>query len=384
LVSDTIVKIVQRADELAEFLAVYAKVNGVTPDKLKGKLSAQVKLGLARAFENFDRYQLAKYNREGVVRMRDVAFLAHYRPANDDRGALVANLVNRSFFPKATKSSGFPVQEAYHLDGEPHLDSADTWEHRLSEGGNKKLTFEEMLRENKLGYLALLRNLRGMMEAGVDADLVREAILARRGARRVLPFRYVSAARACPQLEPAIDQALVAAIGDMSPLPGKTIILVDVSGSMDAPLSPRGVQARKASGYQSNVPDLTRMDAAATLAAVVPGNVRVFSFSDEAREVPARKGMAGVDAIVRSQPHRGTYLGGAISRVNGLPHDRLIVITDEQSHDRVPSPTARHAYMINVASYQHGVGYDGGWIHLDGFSEQVLRYIAEYETEFAQ
>ncbi len=34
--------------------------------------------------------------------------------------------------------------------------------------------------------------------------------------------------------------------------------------------------------------------------------------------------------------------------------------------------------MINVASYRNGVGY-GRWTHLDGFSEQVLRYIAEYE-----
>jgi hypothetical protein len=42
---------------------------------------------------------------------------------------------------------------------------------------------------------------------------------------------------------------------------------------------------------------------------------------------------------------------------------------------------ARRAYMINVASYRNGVGY-GRWVHLDGFSEQVLRYIAEYERSF--
>ena len=36
--------------------------------------------------------------------------------------------------------------------------------------------------------------------------------------------------------------------------------------------------------------------------------------------------------------------------MNGLPHDRLIVITDEQSHDRVPDPVASKAYMVNIAS----------------------------------
>jgi hypothetical protein len=59
-------------------------------------------------------------------------------------------------------------------------------------------------------------------------------------------------------------------------------------------------------------------------------------------------------------------------------HDRLIVVTDEQSHDRVPGPEAKHAYMINVASNRNGVGY-GRWTHIDGFSEGVLRFIHEVE-----
>ena len=88
--------------------------------------------------------------------------------------------------------------------------------------------------------------------------------------------------------------------------------------------------------------------------------------------------MAGVDAIVRSQHHGSTNLGSAVGKVNALAHDRLIVVTDEQSHDRVPEPEARHAYMINVASNRNGVGY-GRWTHIDGFSEGVLRFIHEVE-----
>jgi hypothetical protein len=59
--------------------------------------------------------------------------------------------------------------------------------------------------------------------------------------------------------------------------------------------------------------------------------------------------------------------------------DRLVVITDEQSHDRVPQPEGAPAYMINVASNRNGVGY-GRWTHIDGFSENVLRFMREIEA----
>jgi hypothetical protein len=225
-----------------------------------------------------------------------------------------------------------------------------------------------LIRENNLGYLALLRNLRGMTEVGVDETLIKEALLARKGAQRVLPFRYVAAARACPRLEPTIDQALSEAISELPVFSGKTAILVDVSGSMDVPLSQRS--------------DLKRIDAAAALASLVHGDVRMFSFSNQVVEVPPRRGMAGVDALVRSQPHGGTALAAAVAALNQqVPHDRLIVITDEQATDgRVPEPVASKAYMINVASYKNGVGY-GRWRHIDGFSEGVLKWIHEVERD---
>jgi hypothetical protein len=56
--------------------------------------------------------------------------------------------------------------------------------------------------------------------------------------------------------------------------------------------------------------------------------------------------------------------------------DRLIVVTDEQSHDPVPQ---LKGYMINVASNQNGVGY-GQWVHIDGWSDKVLDYIVKYEA----
>ena len=337
LVADTIARVVQRPDELTEFLAIYWR-NGKRP------LSKQAKRGLGRAFTKFDAYQLAKYDRDGPIKLRDVLFLTHPKPKDEAQAALWKSVAERT------------------------LPTPDTWEVSLSGGADKRETFERLLREGKLGYLALLRNLRNMDQAGVDEALVKDAILQRRGAHRVLPFRYVAAARAAPRFEPWLDEALMEAVLEGLVFSGRTIVLVDVSGSMNAPLSAKS--------------DLKRIDAAAALASVVPGDLRVFTFSNGVVEVPARRGMAGVDAVIRSQPHGGTELGKAVAHVNRLPHDRLIVVTDEQAAGPVPDPKAPLAYMVNVASARNGVGY-GGWTRIDGFSEAVLRFMHEHEAQGA-
>ena len=335
LVADTVARVVQRADEPGELVALHHRLGA------KRMLPAQMRKGLARAIAKFDEYELAKYDRDGAVKLRDVLRLVRPTPKDEAQSALWKRVKERT------------------------LAMPDTWEVALSGCADKRATFERLLRERKLGYLALLRNLRNMVQAGVDDGLMRQAILARKGgAQRVLPFRYVAAARTAPQFEPFLDEALRAAIAEMPALRGKTIVLVDVSGSMTSRMS------RKS--------DLTRMDAAAALGAIVPGDLRLFTFSSDLVEVPPRRGMAGVDAIVRSQYHGSTNLGSAVGRINALKHDRLIVVTDEQSHDRVPEPGAKHAYMINVASYRNGVGY-GRWTHIDGFSEGALRFIHEVE-----
>ena len=58
-----------------------------------------------------------------------------------------------------------------------------------------------------------------------------------------------------------------------------------------------------------------------------------------------------------------------------------MVITDEQSHDHVPAPHGR-GYVINVASNRNGVEY-GQWMHVDGWSEGVVEFIAELERSDA-
>ena len=150
-------------------------------------------------------------------------------------------------------------------------------------------------------------------------------------------------------------------------------MLVDVSGSMNDKLSTRS--------------DMTRMDAACALASLINGDVRMFTFSNLLCEVPPRRGMAGVDALRNSQPHQGTELFGAVATLNQqVDYDRLIVISDEQAatgyqSTHLQSPKGK-GYMINVASAKNGVGY-GQWVHIDGFSEAVLTFVAEHERSAA-
>jgi 60 kDa SS-A/Ro ribonucleoprotein len=344
LVAETLERVIQRADELGEFVALYWK-------EKKQPLSAGVKRGLARAFVKFDAYQLAKYDRESAVKLRDVLFLCHAKPRDEAQAAVWKRLV------------------------EGKLEAPDTWEVALSARKGKKETFERLLEEGKLGGMAVLRNLRLMTAAGVAPKLIRERL--EKGVARALPFRLVTAARHAPKLEDALEAAMLKGIAGLAKLPGATGLLVDVSGSMNTAL------ARKS--------ETTRMDAAAGLAILLREKAEDFciaTFSDACVELPARRGFALRDAIVKSQDHSGTYLKRALTELHEKRDwqklERVIVVTDEQSHDGIlPAWTAK-AYVVNVAPYKNGLSYGNGWTHIDGWSERVVDYIAAVEEEAAE
>ncbi|MDF0580819.1 TROVE domain-containing protein [Bradyrhizobium yuanmingense] len=342
LVADTLAQVIQRPDEMTELLAIYwADALGPMQQRKRQPVSAQVKKGLARALTKFDAYQLAKWDRDGAVRIRDVLFLVHAKPKDADQAKVWKQLV----------------------DGE--LASPDTWEVSLSAGKNKRETFERLIAERKLGGLALLRNLRLMQNAQVPRETIAGAIEAMR-TDRILPYRFITAARYAPDFEPELEAAMLKSIKDHVRLPGRTRLLIDVSGSMFATLSAQS--------------EMTRAEAAcglAILAREICDEVEIFTFSNEVVKVPPRRGFALRDAIINSQPHGGTYLGKAVTEID-RKGDRLIVFTDEQSHDQVPEPRARGT-MVNVASYQHGVGH-GAWTRVNGFSEAVVAWIAASET----
>jgi 60 kDa SS-A/Ro ribonucleoprotein len=337
IIGRTLSEVIQRADELSEFVSIYWRGK-------KQPLSKQVKIGLAHAFQKFNAYALGKYRGDDkAVKLRDVLFLCHAKPKDEAQAETWKKLVDGT------------------------LETPDTWEVALSGGADKKETFERLIREKKLGYLALLRNLRKMLEVGCDETLVRAAISAGAKDSKALPFRFIAAARAAPRFEPQLDAAMQIAVEGMPRLLGNTVVLVDVSGSMDADLSAKS--------------DLKRMDAACGLSIMARElcqECRVFAFSTSIAEIPARRGMALTDAIQGSMPHGGTNLGAAVAWINGhVKYDRLIVVTDEQSHDVVGAPTGK-GYMVNVASAKNGVGY-GSWTRLNGFSEAILTFIQESE-----
>lgn len=340
LVADTLAAVIQRADELTEAVSLYWK-DGRKP------LSAQYKKGLARAFKKFNAYSLQKYNSDSAtVKLKDVMRLVHPTPDSTEQEKLWHDLLHDS------------------------LPTPETWETKLSatKGENKKAAWIDLLENNQLGALALLRNLRNMTQCGVDNSLIKKA-LKNIKTERVLPFRFIAAARYAPQFEPELEVAMLKCITEMPKLDGETILLVDVSGSMESTVSGKS--------------EISRIDAACGLSMLTRelcDNVSVYTFSDTCLMVPARRGFALRDAIVDSQYHSGTALAGALKRIP--PAKRLIVITDEQSSDgRIANDSKwDNAYVVNVAPNYNGVARSGKWEQINGWSERIIDYIQMVEA----
>lgn len=342
--------VIQRPDELTEFVALYWQ------DK-RQPLSAQVKKGLAKAFQKFNAYQLAKYNQDDAVRLRDVLFLCHAKPKDAEQAATWKQLVDNA------------------------LPTPDTWEVGLSDAkgmDEKRAVWVRLLAEGKLGALALLRNLRNMQTAKVPEEAIRAGLVAMQ-TERVLPFRFVAAATYAPQFESELEAAMFRCVVEAPKLAGKTALVVDTSPSMwMAPISAKS--------------EMTRFDAAAALAALCRETcamVNVYAFNERGYRMPARRGFALRDALKATQA--GYSRGGlAVQMANEDGYDRLIVLTDGQWHapnsERdgeaialCPAPTGKTAYMVNLAAYRNAVGH-GAWERIDGWSEAVLDYIRASET----
>jgi hypothetical protein len=357
LVADTIVKVCTRADQVTDLLALY-KAEG------NAKFSSQLKKGVARAMQGFDTYQLAKYasDREKTFSLRDAMFLSHPRSL-DDRMA-------RDFDGLAKRA----------------LRQVNTWESASSAGSDMRGEFTRLLSEGKMGYLALLRNIRGMEEAGVSRGLIVDAIAARKGARNVFPTQFYAASLASPAYADAIQEAMLANIRSRKRLSGKTVVVVDISGSMNSPLA--------------SMSRFTRYDATALLAGCLVemcDDVAVYATAGcDARRKHATAKAAPTPGfrMIQTMRSMNARLGGggiflrqcmdAIHESEG-DVDRVIVLTDEQDTDTRGAPLdarmmGRRNYLINVASHRNGIGYRK-WTHVDGFSEGVLSWIAAYEAE---
>lgn len=229
MIAPAVYNVIQRADEITEMLAFYQLSNHRRGVKKLNKLAGQVKRGVARAFNKFDEYQFAKYNRQGEVKLKDALFLAHPKPKNEEQQMIFDKIVNGT------------------------LETPYTWETKLSAKGNKKEVWMELIDSKRLGYMAMLRNLRNMVSVGVPYEYlekVAEFIADKHRVRksRQLPFRFVAAyqelenmARSAVFVD-ALEKAVAHSIDNIEFLMGnenRVLIASDVSGSMWQLLSAR-------------------------------------------------------------------------------------------------------------------------------------------------
>ncbi|NDV80723.1 TROVE domain-containing protein [Bacteroides sp. 51] len=234
--------IVQRADEIMELLAYYQLANGRRDTKKLNRLSKQLQAGLQNAFNRFDEYQFAKYNREAEVKLRDALFLVHPKAKDETQQALFNKIVNNE------------------------LETPYTWETELSALGQTKfasdkekevafrMKWEELIDSRKIGYMALMRNLRNILEAGVSQQHIARVCETLSNTEAVrhskqLPFRFLAAYREMSKVKSAyassimdaLEQAVVISAENIAGFNEDTNVLIacDVSGSMQSPVSPK-------------------------------------------------------------------------------------------------------------------------------------------------
>ncbi|MDR1557339.1 MAG: TROVE domain-containing protein [Tannerellaceae bacterium] len=241
-VSKMVSGIVQRADEITELLAYYQLANERKDTKKLNRLSKQLQTGLQNTFNRFDEYQFAKYNRDAEVKLRDALFLVHPKAKDESQQELFNKIVNNG------------------------LETPYTWETELSALGQTKfvsdkekemafrMKWEELIDSRKVGYMALMRNLRNILESGVSQQHIMKVCEALSNAEAVrrskqLPFRFLAAYREisivksayASRVLDALEQAVsvsaenIAGFGENT----KVWIACDVSGSMQSPVSPK-------------------------------------------------------------------------------------------------------------------------------------------------
>ncbi|PTQ98276.1 TROVE domain-containing protein [Mucilaginibacter yixingensis] len=252
--------VIGRADEITELLACYELLNERKGTKKLNRLSKQLQKGLSTAFNRFDEYQFGKYNRDGAIKLRDALFLVHPKAKDELQQVLFNKIANND------------LQTPY------------TWETELSALGQigfdsdeaKAIAFcakwEELIDSGKLGYMALLRNLRNIQEAGVSYKHFEKVCARLANADEVarakqFPFRYLAAYRELVnpavtrvpaqsmvkkltnllqdnkgytgELLDALEKAVQASAANIKGFDHNTRVLLacDVSGSMQTPVS---------------------------------------------------------------------------------------------------------------------------------------------------
>ncbi|MFE0452067.1 TROVE domain-containing protein [Streptomyces sp. NPDC058914] len=368
--------VLQRPDEPGELLGYWTATYGRA-------VPQPVKRGLADAVRRlYSGRSLLKYDTASRgYRFGDLLNLVHPAPDPDKpwQGELFRYALDRRHHPDTAvppasdrvltahrELMALPVEERRAVvtseGGAERLAAAGmTWEALAGwlQGPMDKAAWEAVI--PSMGPMALVRNLRNFDEAGV-CDEVAARVAARISdpaevARsRQFPFRYLAAYQHAPSLRWAypLEQALGHSLANVPALPGRTLVLVDRSGSM----------------FYSRLSDrseLNRADAAAifgTALALRAADADLVEFGTTSNRVEFRKGESVLKVLERFGDLGGTDTTGAV-RAHYRSHDRVLIVTDEQyAFSRHGSPTEQvpaqvPVYTWNLAGYRAGHGPSG-------------------------
>lgn len=353
-VKHAINKIVKRTDDITEIMAYWFHKNG-THKGAGVPVPNSLKRGLSMSFDKFDGYQLAKYRAAGKeVSLVDVVNLVRPRPTEKNADALQALVTD-------------------------DLRSASTWEAKISAAGQgtkdvvevakrKAEAWESLVLSGKIGYFALLRNLRNIAEQAdkkvLDAALGLLVDPKRIKGSLVLPFRYLTAyytlmeAGVPAKVLGAVSDAVNIALGNVPKFEGDTLVIVDRSGSMGGGvqrLDGRGYWAGRGNSVGSDPWDIAAMFAAA-LARTNEADVLLFSSDGQYVSINPRSDVFGIiESLERYRDGSGTDFRRMINKIN-KPYDRIVILSDEQGWVDYKAPTKELAaykakYNCNPAIY---------------------------------
>lgn len=358
-IKDALAKIANRPDMTIDLLQMLKVRNG------SFKMSKSIKKGLSKAFDQYDEYQIAKYKKSNMeVSLIDIVNLVHPKPTPDNEKAL----------------KGL-------VDGT--LAAANTWEVALSQGSDKKKTFERMIAEKSLGSLAILRNLRNMTDAGLSRSTIRTAI-EQVNSNWLTPLNFLAAQRNVPQFTSYIDEAMKKCFSQEK-IEGTTILAIDVSGSMGQVTSANS--------------KFSRMDLAFAMAAVgsyiFEDLILVFTAGSDYERKGKHliwndsKGLGLFNHFRKIYTDLGgggifTYQLCEWLKENGYSRDadRLVVISDSQDIDaqsglnKKPDTLAyKTSYIIDISTHTHGIKTGNWTAEINGWSDKVFHYIKALEKQ---
>lgn len=331
VVSKTVSNVIQRADEITELLAYYQSANARTGVKKLNRLSKQVQKGLVASFNKFDEYQFAKYNREADVKLRDALFLVHPKAKDEAQQAL---------FNKIAADA---------------LATPYTWETELSAVGRQKFatadekkravaaTWEALVASKKLGYMAMMRNLRNILEAGVSAHCIQTVCEYLSNDKAVanskqLPFRFLSAYRELKNVSSGYTPAVLGALEDAVMHSAKNIkgfgygtsvvIACDVSGSMQQNVSKNSTVQLFDIGLMLGM--LLQSQCKDVVSGMFGDNWKVIN-------MPSRNVLSNVMEYYRREGEVG-YATNGYKVIDDLFHrrvmaDKVMLFTDAQMYD---------------------------------------------------